>query len=309
VRAPSNKALFSKRGLIQAAALVVPNLYVPGFINGTVYSGSLKTLCAPGLNCYACPGAVLACPIGALQAGFASPSQRISLYVIGFLVAVGLVCGRFVCGFLCPFGLIQEIVHKPASMLAKRSPRIAKLLGRTRHLPRPLRAGKYIVLAVLVIALPLLALDAFGYGQPWFCMYLCPSGIIMGALPLLPGQPQLQNIIGGLFYFKLAIATAILLAVLLNERFFCKTLCPLGAIYGMCNRFSLLQLQYTADKCVACGACASTCPMELDPTLTQTSAECIRCGRCITSCDQCALHMGFREQPQVVLQTDRRGDF
>jgi polyferredoxin len=92
------------------------------------------------------------------------------------------------------------------------------------------------------------------------------------------------------------------LAVLFNERFFCKALCPLGAIYGLCNRFSLLQLHYDAGRCVSCGKCAQACPMELEPTCSQTSAECIRCGRCITTCNEAALHMGFKDQPQPAPQ-------
>lgn len=100
------------RLIVQACFAALTNGYVRGFVEGKIYSGSLKQLCVPGLNCYSCPGALGACPIGALQAVLGSRGRQFSFYAIGFLVAVGALCGRFVCGWLCPFGLFQELVHK-----------------------------------------------------------------------------------------------------------------------------------------------------------------------------------------------------
>ena len=79
------------------------------FLKGTIYQGNSKKFCAPGLNCYSCPGAVAACPLGALQASLNSFPTALPLYMLGILLLFGALLGRAVCAFLCPFGLIQEL--------------------------------------------------------------------------------------------------------------------------------------------------------------------------------------------------------
>ena len=76
------------RLLVQACFAALTNGYLRGFLEGKIYSGPLKQLCVPGLNCYSCPGALGACPIGALQAVLGSRGRKVSLYVVGFLVSV-----------------------------------------------------------------------------------------------------------------------------------------------------------------------------------------------------------------------------
>ena len=82
------------RHLIQAAAFALNNGYARGFMEGKIYRGELKRFCAPGLNCYSCPGALFACPIGALQSVLDSGGFRISLYVLGNVTAAGGLVGR-----------------------------------------------------------------------------------------------------------------------------------------------------------------------------------------------------------------------
>ena len=100
------------RGLIQAGAALLTNIHLPNFLKGTLYQGKGKYLCVPGLNCYSCPGAAGACPIGAFQAVVGSSKFRFSYYVTGILILLGVLLGRFICGFLCPFGWFQELLHK-----------------------------------------------------------------------------------------------------------------------------------------------------------------------------------------------------
>ena len=83
-----------------------------GFFQGKIYQGPSKKICLPGLNCYSCPGAVASCPIGSLQAVISSRNFKFSFYVVGFMVFIGAIFGRFVCGWLCPFGLLQDLLHK-----------------------------------------------------------------------------------------------------------------------------------------------------------------------------------------------------
>ena len=76
------------RLLIQCAFAALSNGHLIGFGTGKIYTGSLKVLCHPGMNCYSCPGALGACPIGALQAVLNSRQYHIALYVLGLLTAV-----------------------------------------------------------------------------------------------------------------------------------------------------------------------------------------------------------------------------
>ena len=101
-----------KRKLIQIAAFGFSNIHLGNFKSGSLYTGSWKQFCNPGLNCYSCPAATLACPIGALQAVSGSMNFKFSFYVVGFLLAVGVLFGRAICGSFCPFGLLQELLHK-----------------------------------------------------------------------------------------------------------------------------------------------------------------------------------------------------
>ena len=100
-----------RRHLIQAAFFALTNGYAQGFATGRIYSGENKSLCVPGLNCYSCPGAYFACPIGSLQAVLNSRNFKVSCYVFGFLMMTGALLGRLVCAFLCPFGLVQDLIY------------------------------------------------------------------------------------------------------------------------------------------------------------------------------------------------------
>ena len=157
------------RGFIQAGATLLTNIHLPNFAKGTLYQGSGKYVCVPGLNCYSCPGAAGACPVGAFQAVVGSSKFRFSYYITGILILFGVLLGRFICGFLCPFGWFQELLHKIPS------PKFS-----TKKL-KPLRYLKYAVLLVMVVLLPLLAVNELGMGDPFFCKYLCPQGVLEGA--------------------------------------------------------------------------------------------------------------------------------
>ena len=100
------------RGFVQAAATLATNIHLPNFLKGSIYTGGGKAVCVPGLNCYSCPAATGACPIGSFQAVAGSSKFRFSYYIAGFLILFGVLLGRFICGFLCPFGWFQDLLHK-----------------------------------------------------------------------------------------------------------------------------------------------------------------------------------------------------
>ena len=260
------------RGWIQAGAALLTNLHLPNFFKGSLYQGAGKTVCVPGLNCYSCPAASGACPIGSFQAVVGSSKFRFSYYITGFLILLGVLLGRFICGFLCPFGWLQELLHHiPSPKLS--SERL-----------KPLRYLKYAVLLVMVVLLPTVLVNELGMGDPIFCKYLCPQGILEGAIPLALVNTGIRSALGALFTWKAAVLAAVILLSVLFWRPFCKWLCPLGAFYALFNRVSLFQMQVNSHRCVSCGKCANVCPMDVDITQNANHAECIRCGRCIKAC-------------------------
>lgn len=268
-----------KRKLIQIAAFGFSNSHISNFGKGKLYTGSWKNFCNPGLNCYSCPAASFACPIGAMQAVSGSAKYNFSFYVTGFLLALGILFGRLICGWICPFGLIQEIIHKIP---------LPKL-----KLWKGFNLIKYIILIVFVILMPVIAVNYMGMGQPAFCQYICPAGTLEGGIPLLTTHPELRQTIGALFGLKAAILVLTLIGCVFIYRFFCKMICPLGAIYGLLNKISMYHIEIDDDKCTECGRCAKVCKMDVDPAKNPNSAECIRCGKCAESCPSRAIHMGF----------------
>lgn len=265
---------------VQIVFTALTNGYLLGFARGKIYRGGSKQLCVPGLNCYSCPGAIGSCPIGSLQAVIGSRDFKFSFYVIGFLMITGSLIGRFVCGWLCPFGLVQDLLHK------------IPFVKKTKNLPlhKYLRHLKYVILVVFVFALPLLLTGPGGYASPWFCKLICPSGSLLAGLPLVSMNPNLQKIVGFLFGWKMSILLLIVVLSIATYRPFCKYLCPLGAIYGLFNRFALYRYEIDEGKCTRCGLCQKKCDMDVKVYETPNSPECIRCGTCISVCPKNAIH-------------------
>lgn len=273
---PSNIRLW-----VQVLYTILTNGYAYGFLNGKIYKGPLKYACVPGLNCYSCPGALASCPLGALQNALNQRNLEVPFAVLGFFFIFGSLLGRFVCGWLCPFGLLQDLLHK------------IPLFRKRKQLPfhSKLKYGKYIVLIVLVIIGSVFLFTGFAK-IPAFCKYLCPSGTFFGALPLLSANESLQTQAGGLFFWKLGVLIFIVLLSIKVYRPFCQYLCPLGAIYGWFNRFSLVQIRWEKNACISCMACQKACPVNLPPEKISVSPECIKCGQCVKACPVECLYFG-----------------
>ena len=260
------------RWKIQLGAALASNPFLMNFLHGRISRTGLKAVCVPGLNCYSCPAAAASCPIGALQAVIGSSKFQFAWYVVGFLIFAGALLGRVVCGFLCPFGWFQELLHKiPAKKFSTRRVRILTYL-------------KYGILALFVIVLPMTVVNEVGMGDPFFCKYLCPQGVLEGAIPLSLANSGIRAALGKLFTWKFSILLSVIVLSVLFYRPFCKWLCPLGAFYALFNRASLFQMKVDKSKCVSCGKCARACKMDVDVTKTPNHTECIRCGMCIRAC-------------------------
>lgn len=271
-----------KRKAVQGGWGLITNGYLKGFFTAGIYKGPLKKFCVPGMNCYSCPGALGACPIGAMQAVFDGRKRRFAFYVVGWLAMIGLLVGRFVCGWLCLFGLVQELLYKIPTPKIKVPERLDKIL----------RYFKYVFLAVFVFGLTFFYRSKTGAGEPFFCKYICPVGTLEGGIPLVLLNDGLKSAIGFLFKWKLALLILCITASIFIYRPFCKYVCPLGAFYALFQRVSLLKMSVDENACIGCGACAKICKMNVDPTKTPNSTECIRCGDCVRACPKNALSFG-----------------
>ena len=261
----------TRRRIIQLYAALLFNANIKGFTHGIIYQGPVKNICTPGLNCYSCPGASGSCPLGALQNAVTTADKKTPYYVIGILLLWGLMLGRFICGFLCPFGLIQDLLHKIKTPKIKKS-----------KLTRALSYFKYVILVFFVVILPL-AYMFRDLQLPAFCKYICPAGTLGGAISLLlnPGNEDMLGMLGPLFTWKFLVLVLVIVGSVFIYRFFCRFLCPLGALYGLFNKFAIFGIKLEKPKCIDCGKCISKCKMDIREV---GDHECINCGECISVC-------------------------
>ena len=261
----------TKRRLIQLYSALLFNSYLKGYITGDIFKGATKNFCTPGLNCYSCPGAVTSCPLGALQNAFSASNKTAPYYMLGIIMLYGIIFGRWICGWLCPFGLLQDLLHKI------KTPKLKK-----NGFTRVLSALKYVILVVFAVIIPLIYMTK-DFPLPAFCKYICPAGTVGGALGLLinPSNEGMFGMLGPLFTWKFVLAVSIVVSAIFIYRIFCRFLCPLGALYGFFNKFSLFGIKLEKDKCVNCGKCISVCKMDIHHV---GDMECINCGECISVC-------------------------
>lgn len=261
----------SKRRIIQLYAALLFNANIKGFITGQIYQGNLKGVCTPGLNCYSCPGASGACPLGSLQNALYESGKRTPYYILGIILLYSILFGRFICGFLCPFGLIQDLLHKIKTPKLKKN-RVTKALSYL----------KYVILVFFVFIVPLLY--AFrNYPLPGFCKYICPAGTLEGAIGLLSNSANESSLgmLGPLFTWKFLLLVSFIVGAIFIYRMFCRFFCPLGALYGLFNRIAILGIKLEKPKCTHCGRCITKCKMDIS---SAGDHECINCGECIDVC-------------------------
>ena len=247
----------SKRRLIQLYSALLYNAHLRGFIDGEIYQGQTKAVCVPGFNCYSCPGAVGACPLGSIQNALASSGHRAGWYVLGIIMIFGLSLGRTI---------------------------------RKNRVTRALTYLKYVIIALFVVSIPLYYGFKYDMHVPGFCKFICPAGTFEGAVGLLsnPKNASLFSMLKILFTRKFVIMMIVALACIFCYRSFCRFLCPLGAIYGMFNKLAHVSVKVDEDRCNGCGACVRTCKMDVRHV---GDHECINCAGCMRVCAKGALSL------------------
>ena len=264
------KLIPTKRKIMQLYFALLFNANLKGFASGNIYQGSTKQFCAPGINCYSCPGAVGACPLGSFQGSFSADRSTL-YYVGGILLLYSLMFGRMICGWLCPFGLVQELLHKIPTPKLKKSP-----------VTRILSFLKYVILVFFVLIVPIMyALR--NTPLPAFCKYICPAGTLEGGIGLLSNAVNASyfSMLGPLFTWKFMLMVSILVGCVFIFRLFCRFICPLGALYGLFNKISIFGVKVEKSKCTDCGLCFNHCKVDIKSVGDQ---ECIGCGECISVC-------------------------
>lgn len=265
------------RSIIQWCSAILMNAYF-GFVKTKqVYQGELKSACVPVLNCHSCPSALFSCPIGTFQ--HFMTIHKFPYILVGYLAAVGIFVGGLACGWLCPFGLLQDLLYKIKS---------AKI-----RLPEKLFALRWLILLFFVVLFPLLTQET------WFSK-LCPMGTLQAAIPWVVWNPIIPvyqepavsiQTLGFLFIIKILIAFLLLGFFIVAKRPFCRTMCPLGAIFGFFNRHSLLQLKVDTRECKDCQKCRDNCPVDINISDDPGAPTCVRCFKCL-QCENVRLGIG-----------------
>ena len=173
-----------------------------------------------------------------------------------------MVFGTFLCGWVCPFGFLQD--------LADRIP-MPKF-----ELPAWMGYFRYVVLLVFVLAIPFF----FGAGHPLFFCRLCPAGALEAALPYTASLAMAGEEISWPSTTKTVILVLVLVAMLFKSRPWCTLFCPLGAVFGLFNRVSIFFLKFHPERCNDCDLCRDLCPSRGRSERRPAVERCVRCMKC-----------------------------
>ncbi len=295
----------------QIISLILLNLYIWGFFQkNLIYTGIFKGFLQPILHCWSTPTTLFSCPLGAFQHFITL--HLLPLYPLGLIILVAAFIGRMPCGWVCPFGLLQDILYK-IRLFRWRLPTSVNLFGLILGIIAGYFAGRYKFDLGIFVGLPLAVFLGFILGklpikfptnylkylfllvfaillayyttEPWFCK-ICPAGTLEAGIPLVLWDPEnyLKAMVGSFFYFKVFILGFLLINFLALKRPFCRAMCPVGAIYSLSNRVSLFHLEKKEIDCRGCSLCEKVCPMAIPVKKIPKDLDCIRCLECYYRC-------------------------
>ena len=248
------------RTLVQSTALLALHT------NFAQWVGAMW-VCNPVMSCHACPLAWFACPIGILS--HLTFWGLFPLLTLGMLIVLGVLIGRLLCGWICPFGFLQDLLY-----------RIPSKKGR---LPRWADWIKYPLLLLTVFLLP----GLFGVDYS-FCT-LCPTSFLQVTAPSFFTDQEFT--VDPAFYLKAGVTLAVLLLAVRYSRFFCRVLCPIGALLALFNFLCFWRVKPPTESCISCGRCNRACPTDCRPAKrflqeipANRNMECVACHDCRPVC-------------------------
>lgn len=249
-----------KRRVVQTLSLLILH---------SSWGPEFKWLCNPVLSCHSCALSWFACPIGVFV--HFSGYHLFPFLALGTVLLVGMLFGKLLCGWACPFGFLQDLLHKIPSVKIT-------LPGWTTHM-------KYFLLFILVFMIPYL----FGESTLYSFCRICPAGTLQASVPSM-----LANGFSGFQASTLVrwlVLAAILIMAVVSLRSFCKILCPIGALLAPLNYVACWAIKAPRANCMNCGACDKACPMEIQPSerinagvFANRDPECITCHECQSAC-------------------------
>jgi len=254
-----------KQRLVQTLSLII--------LNSNLRGAETFAVCLPVMHCNACPLSWTICPIFRMseliqyhQSIFTS-----DWLIIGIMLAACVVVGRFFCGWICPAGFVQDLLYKIPS------PKF--------EIPAFMQWLKYGFLTITVIIVSYFAGKEVSY---FFCSF-CPTASIESVIPAMIFSPE--YVIGAAGFWRFLVLAIVLVLVIMNNRNFCKIMCPIGALVAITNKFSLFSMKLAADKCIHCHKCDANCPMDVQVEncaktgkKVSRDLECIECLTCESVC-------------------------
>lgn len=230
----------------------------------------LKWICNPVLSCHSCALAWFACPIGVFV--HFSGYHLFPFLALGMVLLIGVAFGRLLCGWVCPFGFLQDMLHK--------------IPGRKLTLPAWTGYIRYAVLILMVFLIPYF----LGESTAWSFCRICPASALQVTLPHIITTRTFTLTAGTIV--KLALLVVVVVAAILSSRAFCKVLCPIGALLAPLNLLSFWTVKF-APGCTLCKKCDTVCPVDGDPSVRMREGQapnraldCIVCHDCASACPQ-----------------------
>ena len=215
------------------------------------------------------------CPFGGIETLWslvfsATYLQRIaasSVVLLGIVFVSALVFRRSFCGYICPFGALQELFSRVgARLLSDHRPTLPAAVD------RPARLLKYVVLGVFAVWTWQAAELVMRPYDPWVAFMHLGSSDLAAAI--------------GEFTVGFVVLGVALVGSVVYDRFFCRYLCPMGAFLAVVSRVSFFKVRRDVSSCIDCKACDKVCPVGVRPSVVETvrSPECIDCGECVNAC-------------------------
>ncbi|HEY5549433.1 MAG TPA: 4Fe-4S binding protein [Coriobacteriia bacterium] len=212
------------------------------------------------------------CPFGGIEtlwalvtsATFVKQIAASSVVLLGAILVLAVLFRRSFCGQLCPLGALQELFGKVGKVVWRRArPQVPAAID------RPARFLKYVVLVVIAVWSWQAAELVIRPYDPWVAWMHLSSAEVLAE-----------------FSIGLAVLGASLVGSIVYERFFCKYLCPTGALLGAISRFSLFKVRRNVDTCIDCRLCDKACPsnIKVSEVAVVESPECINCNECVNVC-------------------------